>query len=446
MPLDSVAAGDFDAALGETLVAAGMNNPLHLELQRPVDPRLLRMEAKGIERCGLFNGSVYVARNAAEVRAFSGKLNPGDQLVLAGSDWKNARFTFAGCGTEDAPILIRPAAPGSVVFSGASEVGFHGSHLVITGLEFRNVAVTKKGTTLFHLGTGREKPADHCIVHRITIENCNSPDRADWPNVRMWYMSVRGPDNTVADSTFAGLQNYGQMLAAQDLPTNGLQRLHILNNRFVNRPKLDDQNGYEIIQLGWSGEKAKSAASLIQGNTFENCDGEDEIITVKASDVVVRGNTFLGCKGALSLRHTDRTLVQGNVFDGNGRTNTGGVRLCGADHIVIGNTFRNLKKPNNYYYWTLSMMTADVERSGQSDGYGRSMNYLIARNRFEHNDRRIAVGIYPRPQYPLLPRNIRVIGNVFTGTNDTNPFDYVAPDPTGALSKELHVSDNQFQP
>jgi hypothetical protein len=103
----------------------------------------------------------------------------------------------------------------------------------------------------------------------------------------------------------------------EDLPTSGLQRLHVLNNRFINRPKLDNQNGYEIIQIGWSGEKARSAGSLIQGNTFENCDGEDEIITVKASDVVVRGNTFLGCQGALSLRHADRVLVQENVFDGN---------------------------------------------------------------------------------------------------------------------------------
>ena len=446
MQLAAANAADFDEALRETLASSGIKNPLRLELQRPVDQRLLRIEEKGIEGCGLFTGNMHVVHSAAEARALSGKLSPGDQLVLAGTGWKDARFTFAGCGTAEAPILVRPEKPGSVVFSGAAEVGFHGSHLVITGLEFRNVTVTKKGTTVFHLGTGKEKPADHCIVHRIKIENCNSPDRADWPKVRMWYMSVRGPDNTVANSTFAGFQNYGQMLAAQDLPTNGLQRLHILNNRFINRPKLDDQNGYEIIQVGWSGEKAGSAGSLIQGNMFENCDGEDEIITVKASDVVVRGNTFLGCQGALSLRHADRVLVQENVFDGNGKKNTGGVRLCGADHVVLGNTFRNLKKPSNYYYWTLSMMSADVELSGQSDGYGRTMNILIARNRFERNDARIAVGIYPRPQYPLLPRNIRVIGNVFTGTTATSPFDYVAPDPTGALPQELHLSDNEFSP
>jgi len=447
--LTRLAAADavgFDASLRQTLAGAGMKNLLRGELQRPVDRRLLKIEAEGIEGCGLFKGKVHVARNAKEVRASSEKLRPGDQLVLAGADWKDARFTFAGRGTAEAPILVRPEKPGSVVFSGAAEVAFHGSHLVIMGLEFKDATVTKKGTTIFRLGSGKEKPADNCIVNRIKIENCNSPDRADWPKARTFYLSVQGPDNTIANSTFADLQNFGQMLAAQDLPATGLQRLHILNNRFINRPKLDEQNGYEIIQIGWSGEKARSAGSLIQGNHFERCDGENETITLKASDVFVRSNTFAGCQGVLCLREADRVLVQDNVFDGRGRPKTGGVRIAGADHVIIGNTFRNLKAPGSFYYWPISMMCADVETSGASVGYGRVKNILIARNRFERNDRRIAAGIYPRPQYPLLPQNIRVMGNVFIGTTADSPFDQIAPDPTGALPKELHISDNEFRP
>ncbi len=439
-------AADFDTSLRQALAAAGMTNPLRLELQRPVDGRLVKMEAQGVESCGLFKGAVHVARSAVEVRVLSGKLKPGDQLVLAGGEWKDARLSFGGAGTEDAPILIRPEKPGSVVFSGAAEVAFHGSHLVITGLEFKDATVTRKGTTIFRLGSGKEKPADNCIVNRIKIENCNSPDRADWPRVRAFYMSINGSGNTIANSTFADMRNFGQMIAAQDLPPTGLQRLHILNNRFINRPKLDDQNGYEIIQMGWSGEKARSAGSLIQGNLFQNCDGENETITVKASDVFVRSNTFAGCQGVLCLRESDRALVQDNIFDGKGRPNTGGVRIAGADHVIIGNTFRNLKAPGSYYYWPISMMCADVETSGASVGYGRVKNILIARNRFERNDHRIAAGIYPRPEYPLLPRDIRVRDNVFTGTQATSPFDYITPDPTGELEKSLRVSGNQFLP
>jgi len=266
----------------------------------------------------------------------------------------------------------------------------------------------------------------------------------------MWYMTVRGHDNTVANCVFADLQNYGQMLAAQELPPEGMLRLHVLNNRFVRRPHLDDQNGYEVLQIGWSGERARPAGSLIQGNVFERCDGENEIISLKASDIFVRDNTFAGCQGVLCLRAANRVLVQGNRFDGRNRPDTGGVRIAGHDHVIIENRFCNLKKPASYYSWPISLMAASAENYGDGGdvaGYGRAKRILIAKNRFENNDRRIAVGIYPRPQYPLLPRDVVIGDNVFVSAEPAStPCDFVAPDPTGQLQRSLHQSDNAFIP
>ncbi len=333
------------------------------------------------------------------------------------------------------------------MFSGEAGVIFFGSHLIIADLEFKEVNITKDGAVIFRLGNGKEKPADHCIVNRIRMENCGSPSPADWPRLKAWLMTVRGPDNTVANSTFTGFKHIGQMIGAGDLPPKDLLSLHVLNNYFGERPKIDDQNGYEIIQIGWSAEHARPAGSLIQGNTFEHCDGENEVITVKASDVVVRDNQFNGCQGVLSLRETSRVLVQGNVFDGKGRKNTGGITLEGADHVIVGNTFRDLKAPHNYYYWTIAMMSASSETSEVDvAGYARAKNIFIARNRFEHCDARIAIGTYPRKEYPLLPKNIQVRENIFIGSQAATPFDYIAPDPSGALAKEIHEADNQFQP
>ena len=208
------------------------------------------------------------------------------------------------------------------------------------------------------------------------------------------------------------------------------------------------QNGYEVIQIGWSGERARSAGSLIEGNVFENCDGENETITLKASDIVVRRNTFAACQGVLCLRSANRVLVEGNVFDGKGRPDTGGVRVQGSDHIIIENEFRNLKKPSSYYYWPVSLMAASAENYGDNgdvQGYGRAKNILIARNRFDNNDASIAVGIYPRPEYPLLPQNVHVKDNVFRSTKTaTSALDFIAPDATGALPKNLHESGNKF--
>jgi poly(beta-D-mannuronate) lyase len=278
--------------------------------------------------------------------------------------------------------------------------------------------------------------------------NCGSEAPEDWPRIHVWLMSLRGSGNTISNSAFMGFRNIGQMIGAAELPPNGQQQLHVLNNVFSDRPKIDEQNGYEIIQVGWSGVKSRGTGSLIHGNAFEHCDGETEIITLKASDVVVSHNKFFGCQGALVLRHGDRVQVLDNIFDGEHRPNTGGVRVCGADHVITGNLFRDLSQPKDYYTWTISLMAASAENvADDTEGYGRVKNVLIANNRFKHCEKRIAVGIYPRPEYALLPRNITVRDNVFVGGKAvTSPFDYVAPDASGALAKELHESGNRFQP
>lgn len=422
------AADDPDESLRRIFTESRVQSPLRLELQRPVDWRLTLLEARGVEGSGLFPGRTHVARNARDVQALSGRLEPGDQLVLAGTDWRDARLVFAGRGTERAPILIRGESRGGVVFTGQSSLTFSGEHLVIMDLTLANVQVPGSGSVLFRLGNGEELPASHCIVNRIEITNCNSPRPEDWPRVRMFYLLERGQNNTIAHSVFADMRHYGQMIAAQNLPADGLQRLHIIGNRFLRRPYVDDQNGYEIIQLGWSGEDAKSAGSLIQGNLFEYCDGETEIITVKASDVVVRHNTFNACQGALTLRTADRVLVQGNVFDGRGLANTGGVRVAGADHVIVENSFRDLKRPADFYHWTVSLMAASGELTADDvAGYGRAKNILIAKNRFDRNDTRIAVGIYPRPEYPLLPERIMIRDNTFSGTEAPGAVEFAAP-------------------
>lgn len=445
----SVFSASADEELAAALQAAKWKSELRLDLQRPIDPRLAKLEGGDIAHCGLFPGKVHLVHNAAEVRRLSGTLAPGDQMVLAAGEWKDASFVFEGHGTMDAPILIWPEKPGGVVFSGGSTVRFHGDHLIVHDLAFRGITITRDHTTVFAAGNGEAKPANQCLFNRIRLEDCGSTEPAERTKKHVWLMSMRGSDNTVANCTFDNLRNIGQMLGAAEFPVQGLQRLHILNNRFANRPHLDNQNGYEVIQIGWSGVRAASSGSLIQGNVFEHCDGENELVTLKASDIVVRGNRFLGSQGVLCLRTARRVLVQGNVFDGQGRENTGGVRLQGDGHILIGNTFRDLAKPADYYAWPISLMAADVETFGETDelgGYGRAKNILIIRNRFERCEKRIAAGIYSRPEYPLLPENVRVQDNVFIGMKTGSFFDYIAPDSTEILTKELHESGTQNMP
>ncbi len=436
--------------LASILAAAGMKNHLRLDLQRPIDPRLARLETGDLSKCDLFPNQSHLVRSAAEVSLLSGKLKPGDQLVLATDGiWKDARFTFEGHGTMEAPILIRPEKPSSVSFTGQSAVRFHGEHLIVHDLAFYDIASNQNNEVIFAVGNGAAKPANHCLFHRLRFENCGSTNIADRSKHKLWLISMRGSGNTIANSTFRGFQNIGQMIGAAELPTEGLQQLHVLNNHFVDRPYLDNQNGYEVLQIGWSGSRAAASGSLIQGNTFERCDGENELITLKASDIVVRGNQFIDSQGVLCLRTARRVLVQDNLFDGHKRENTGGVRVQGDGHVIIGNTFKDLKQPKDYYAWPISLMAADVETYGETDqlgGYGRAHDILIIQNRFEHCDHGIAAGIYARKEYPLLPRNIVVMKNVFIGSKTNVAFDFIAPDPTGELPLQLHESFSIFEP
>jgi len=436
--------------VAKVIADSGMKNHLRLDLQRPIDPRLAKLRTGDVSQCGLFSGKSHTVRSADEVNRLSGKLAPGDQLVLAADGaWRDAQFKFEGHGTMDAPILIRPEKPGSVTLTGESTVRFHGEHLIVHDLAFRDIRTTTNNVVIFGVGNGEANPANHCLFHRLRFENCGSENAADRPKLHLWLMSMRGRGNTVAGCTFRGLRNIGQMLGAAELPLDGPQQLHVLDNHFIDRPYLDNQNGYEVIQIGWSGTRAAATGSLIQGNLFERCDGENELITLKASDIVVRDNRFIASQGVLCLRTARRVLVQDNLFDGQGRENTGGVRLQGDGHVLIGNTLRDLKKPKDYYAWPISLMAADLETYGETDqlgGYGRSRDILIIGNRFERCDQRIAVGIYARKEYPLLPKNIRVIDNAFVGMTKGSVFDFVAESPDGALGKELHESGNTFEP
>lgn len=176
------------SARGETHDGDALTR-LRLDLQRPVDARLATLDAPGFAK-----GTAHVAHDPSEVRALSGKLKPGDQLVLAGAEWKDARFSFEGRGTMDAPIVVRPEGNGGAVFSGATEVTFHGAHLVVRGLTFREVGPARDHAVIFRLGDGEAKPAEHCIVSGVTFDRCGSADAADWPRVQLWLMFVRGQD------------------------------------------------------------------------------------------------------------------------------------------------------------------------------------------------------------------------------------------------------------
>ena len=218
----------LDAELQATLLSAGIRPDLRTDLQRPIDPRLLRLEALGVEGSGLFRGKRYEARNAREVAALSMCLLPGDRLILVGLDWVDSTFVFGGIGTMEAPILVM-ADTSAAPFSGASAMTFHGSHLVIMNLTLRggvvtdsipdtlfdeppgaNGPLTQPIKNLIRIGASKDQPADHFIIYGLTIDNVNSKDSNEWPRSITRYLRIDGTNNTVANSVFTRLMQIGR--------------------------------------------------------------------------------------------------------------------------------------------------------------------------------------------------------------------------------------------
>jgi hypothetical protein len=383
------------------------------------DPLLDKVESG--DTAALFDGTLYTVHSAADVAKLNRKLKPGDQVVFGPGDWSAADIVLHADGTPDHPIDIS-AAPG-VVFTGTALADFSGSNLVVRNLVFRKGAVTRDNFVVFRLGEGGGHTCDRCIADRIVIDGYNAAPAND---VKIFYLVLDGRDITVANSTFANKITAGTMLSpglpsGSCTPGTCFQRLLFVNNTVSNfaAGRAGDDGNHKFMQLGWSGVSTQSAYSVLMGNTFEGDVGENETVSLKASDIVVRGNTFRANRGVLNLRSTNRVLVEDNTFDGTGVTSMGGVRIEGRGHWIVHNLFRHLVQPANNFYWPVSLLDASDEnlRDGASD-YARVQDIVIAGNRFEGDESPpILVGTFPDPARArtLLPRNVLVLDNTFSG-------------------------------
>jgi len=111
------------------------------------------------------------------------------------------------------------------------------------------------------------------------------------------------------------------------------------NHFFIHSPL--GSNGGETIRIGVSRYSLTPSHTIIAHNYFEKCSGEVEIISVKSCYNEVLENTFFECEGGVVLRHGNHNRVQGNLFIGNDKVYTGGIRVINPDQTVSNNLLLN---------------------------------------------------------------------------------------------------------
>jgi poly(beta-D-mannuronate) lyase len=244
---------------------------------------------------------------------------PGDRILLADGVYTTTEdIIVSNKGTEKEPITIAAQSLGRAEISGQG--GFSlmnpAAYITIRGFKFTHVA----GRAKTGIGT------NHCRFTQNIFENPGDGEE----------LTVAGSDHEIDYNTFQNKNAMGRFIAIRGEGKQIAERLHIHHNYFNNFASQGGKNGAEALQFGLSGFSLSSSNSIVEYNLFEKCEGENELISVKASAVTLRYNTIRDCPAQFTLRHGNKSLVYGNYF-----FNTPGLRIFGDDHLIFSNYFEN---------------------------------------------------------------------------------------------------------
>lgn len=243
---------------------------------------------------------------------------PGDIIILANGIYTaSSDITINKQGTAAQPITIKSQTIGGAEVRGTA--GFSlvspARYIIIQGFRFTHNAsqATMASGTSF------------CRWTRNIFETPGQGEN----------LTVNGNDHEVDYNTFQHKDALGRFITVRGSGSQIAQRIHIHHNYFFDQQP-QTGNGAETLQFGLSGYSLSSSNSIVEHNLFENCAGENELISIKASAVTLRYNTIRNCPAQFTLRHGNFCIVYGNYF-----INTPGLRIFGDDHKIFSNHFEN---------------------------------------------------------------------------------------------------------
>lgn len=265
----------------------------------------------------------YRVSSVEDIHSTMRHANPGDTLIMRSGDWHNAKINITGHGTKKQPIILKSDSPGSVTLTGQSFLSVNGSHITVSGLLFKN-------GYLPHGHVVRLQGKHHRFTNSAIVEY-NPPEI----NTRFFWVSLFGQGHRVDNNHFSG-QNHSGVTTVVWLKGESPGH-HLINANYYGQRPRGNANGFETIRIGAGKNSNVNAHVIVEGNLFDEVDGEIEIISNKSNDNIYRFNTFLKSAGTLTLRQGKRCLVSGNFFIGKNKKGTGGIRIVGESHKINNN-------------------------------------------------------------------------------------------------------------
>ena len=263
---------------------------------------------------------------------------PGDKIIIDNSSsWKDVNLKISGKGNTEHPILVTTKDDKALFIEGTSSLSIGGEYVHIRNFYFRDGQSPDK--YLIRFRTSQDNLANHCTIDNFVVDHYNKPNRFDTDS----WVVLYGKHNTVGNCTFDGKINSGPVLIVELEDQRSQQNFHLIqHNHFKDRYRLGS-NGGETLRFGVSRYSIYDSNTQLTDNYFERCSGETEIVSIKSGSNYIARNIFWECEGSIVLRHGDRNVVDGNIFDGNFKKETGGIRIVNSGHTVKNNLLKNLR-------------------------------------------------------------------------------------------------------
>ncbi|RYF87303.1 MAG: hypothetical protein EON98_00950 [Chitinophagaceae bacterium] len=334
----------------------------------------------------------------------------GDTIVVANGTYRDIEINFVGKGNTTKPIVIIAQIPGKVIVSGQSSLRLAGIGIEVNGFYFTDGYAPKGAVIEFRSG---DEVANNCRITASAIDNFNPPSRE---TENSWVL-MYGRNNRFDHNNIQGKLNNGVTFAVILDEERNINNNHLIDHNYFGERLNLGSNGGETIRVGTSQSSLFASRTRIEDNLFEHCDGEVEVISIKSCDNIIRNNTFYESAGVLALRHGNRNLVENNVFIGNNKPNTGGIRVINEAHTIRNNYLEGLA--GDRFFAALAVMNG-VPNS-LPNRYNQVKDVVIENNQWVNCDN-IQLCVGADNERTLPPSNVLVKGNVFSNKNKAQVY------------------------
>ena len=275
---------------------------------------------------------------ADEIQKRLDAATPGSVIDITSGSLKLAQpLVMIKSGTAEQPIVIRARNKGGTTIEGNAGFLLKGAgHVVIEGFLFAGDN-TRPAIELIDCTSVR------ITRNRFRLSNAAAP-RQNWIHIH----GGLSTKNRIDRNLFEGLTVPGAFIAIDGSEKEPYQisKGDLIEFNYFKDIPTGEKPGARAIRLGWTGLGESVGQTVIENNLFENCDGDDEMISVRSSGQTIRFNTFRNCSGYVTLRLGSDNAIDSNFFLASPKEeNVGAVRVGGKNARVMNNYMEGMSLP-----------------------------------------------------------------------------------------------------